>query len=321
MLAVAAPCLAGNCAPPLSPADLRALAERPAAVARAEAVDGGPGFSAYLVDYQNAGLYLHALVAVPDKAAPPQGYPVLIANHGFHPDPPRYGFTPDGRNWRPGNYYRPVPAAFTAAGFLVVMPDFRGHNGSATCVFMPNVPASAYYAEDVVALIGGLAAIDKADTGNLFLWGHSMGGPITLQTLLASASVRAVSLWSTANVQPVMGDTAPFDFKHSRAPDLDGVRPTVMTKQEQADSMPAPLPNNRLTYLRAPLLLHHAVGDKSTAYSGSANLAEELQRLGKSHRLHSYPGNEHFLTGAQFETAVARDIEFFRTWMRPATAP
>ena len=76
-----------------------------------------------------------------------------------------------------------------------------------------------------------------------------------------------------------------------------------------------------LTYLRAPLLLHHAVGDKSTAYSGSANLAEELQRLGKSHRLHSYPGNEHFLTGAQFETAVARDIEFFRTWMRPATAP
>jgi hypothetical protein len=72
-VAVAAPCLAADCPPPLSEADLRALAERPTAVVRAAAVDGGPGFSAYLVDYRNAGLHLHALVAVPDSAAPPQG--------------------------------------------------------------------------------------------------------------------------------------------------------------------------------------------------------------------------------------------------------
>jgi predicted esterase len=97
--------------------------------------------------------------------------------------------------------------------------------------------------------------------------------------------------------------------------------PMPTPEYEKARSMPAPVPNNRLSSVNTPVLLHHAVGDKSTAYSGSANLAEELKRLGKSHRLRSYPGNEHFLTGEQFETAVARDIEFFRSRMRPATAP
>ena len=70
------------------------------------------------------------MVAVPQTDRPPSGFPVLIANHGTHPDPPRYGYTGDGVDSRPGDYYRPIPELFTAQGFLVVMPDYRGHNDS-----------------------------------------------------------------------------------------------------------------------------------------------------------------------------------------------
>jgi hypothetical protein len=54
-------------------------------------LDDGPGFSSYLVSYQSGGLTVHAMVAVPLSAAPARGFPVIVANHGFHPNPAQYG--------------------------------------------------------------------------------------------------------------------------------------------------------------------------------------------------------------------------------------
>ena len=277
LVALAPSALCADTVAPLQTAGLRALVDQANRLEPAGPIDGGNSFSAYLVAYRHAGLRLHALVAVPLTPPPPQGYPVLVANHGFHPDPPRYGITPEGRNWRPGNYYRPVPAAYAAAGFLVVMPDYRGHNVSEGREFTTSPLASAYYAEDVVALLAAMDTIDHADTHNVFMWGHSMGGPVTIEAALAVVGsrvhVRGASLWST-----------------------------VATTQRLAD-------------LTIPLLLQHALGDKSTDHRNSAELASALAALGKAASLYSHSGSDHFFAGAQFDTAVARDIDFFRSLM------
>jgi len=260
---------------PLAP--LLAQADQATRLERLGPIDGGSSFSAYLLAYRHAGLRLYALVAVPLTPPPPQGYPVLVANHGFHPDPPRYGITPEGRDWRPGNYYRPVPAAYTAAGFLVIMPDYRGHNASEGREFTTGPLAVANYAEDVAAVLTAIGTIDGADARNLFMWGHSMGGPVTIKAALAVARskviVRGASLWSTV----------------ATAQDLSG--------------------------LTTPLLLQHAVNDKSTHHRNSVDLASALAALGKGSSLHSVPGSDHFFAGAQFDAAVARDLAFFRSLM------
>jgi hypothetical protein len=81
-------------------------------------IEGGPGFEAILYSYESAGLKVHALVAVPIEPGPDSGYPVLIANHGHHPEPPKYGITAEGKDWRPGDYYRRIPELFAAQGFI-----------------------------------------------------------------------------------------------------------------------------------------------------------------------------------------------------------
>lgn len=300
------------------------MATRPTLLRRLGEIDGGEAFSAYLVAYHHAGLLLHAMVAVPTAPPPPQGYPVLVVNHGFHPDPPRYGITPEGRDWRPGNYYRAVPAAYAAAGFLVVMPDYRGHNRSQGLEFTTRALASAYYAEDVVVLLAGLRSIDQADTRNVFMWGHSMGGEVTLLALLGSNIVRGASLWSTtgggiwerAYRDARSGDAPAFDSDQVTKPAVDALEREIAALGPGFE-LAAIDPTRHLAPLSAPVMLQHARGDQSTDYQWSSRLAAELRRLRKPYAFHSYPGTNHFFAGAEFDTAVARDVKFFRSLMAP----
>ena len=139
-------------------------------------VEGGASFDAQLVSYMSAGLKVHALIATPRGSKPAGGFPVLIANHGHHPDPPRYGITAAGVDRRPADYYRAIPELFAAMGFLVVMPDFCGHSDSEGIQYTDGLLESLYCTEDVLALLAALDDIADADPENVFMWGHSMGG-------------------------------------------------------------------------------------------------------------------------------------------------
>ncbi len=112
---------AGACAddtlpPPMTVDELR-QAEFDVTLVVEGALESGDGYSAYLVSYEHADLKLHAMVAVPDGDRPAGGFPVVVANHGYVPDPRRYGIRADGRNARPGDYYASVPGLFATRGF------------------------------------------------------------------------------------------------------------------------------------------------------------------------------------------------------------
>ena len=199
--------------PPKSIDELRA-ADRDVSLSLVGEIQGGAGFSARIYSYNSAGLKVHALVATPDGPPPKGGYPVLVANHGHHPDPPSYGVTADGKDWRPGDYYRRIPELFAAHGFMVVMPDFRGHNNSEGLEFTEGLLESSYYTEDVLNLIAGLGSLDTANQDDFFMWGHSMGGEVTLRTLLATDRIKAASMWSS-----VGGDIWDQSYYYSRYED------------------------------------------------------------------------------------------------------
>ena len=235
----------------------------------------GPSFTAYLVSYAHSGLKLHAMVAVPKAESPEAGYPVVIANHGYVPDPRKYGITSEGIDSRPGDYYRSVPALYTSRGFLVVMPDFRGHNSSEGFEYInpQDEHSPGYYAEDVVALMSGLGSIDKADLNNVFMWSHSMGGPVSMRALSATDIIKASSFWSTMSVD----DLQPYFAE------LDG-----------------------------PVMIQHSIGDQSTNYANSERLAEALGSIGHPHTYHSYEGADHYFGGSTRELAADRDADFFQ---------
>ena len=123
---------------------------------------------------------------------PEKGFPVVIANHGYVPDPTKYGITAAGIDSRPGDYYRSVPELYASRGFLVILPDYRGHNSSEGFEFVHKPNSVALYADDVISLLASLDEIDEADTKKLFMWSHSMGGGVSMRVQLATENHHAL---------------------------------------------------------------------------------------------------------------------------------
>ncbi len=242
-------------------------------------LDDGPSFSAYLVSYESAGLKVHAMVAVPNTDMPDGGFPVIVANHGYVPDPRRYGITAEGKDSRPGDYYRSVPELFASRGFLVVLPDYRGHNRSEGFeqIKEQNRESVARYADDVTTLMQLLAEIEHADPDNVFMWSHSMGGAVSLRAQLETSLVKAASYWSTM----------PLSDLADRFADLD-----------------------------APVMIQHGIGDESTAVENSREFRSGLETAGIEHVFHEYDTPDHYFTGELRECAADRDADFFRSQIK-----
>ena len=246
-------------------------------------LDDGPSFRAWLFAYEHSGLTLHALLAVPKgRGAKQSAMPIVIANHGYVPDPRRYGITADGIDSRPGDYYRSIPELFTSRGFIVVMPDYRGHNNSDGFGQIDPQAQDSFllYGEDVVALLAGIEDLrshePRADLDNIFMWSHSMGGIVSMRALLATDIVRASSFWSTMDV-----DSFAEHFEK-----LDG-----------------------------PVILHHARGDSTTPVANSERLAAALDRLDHPHELYLYDVVDHLFSEQDQATAADHDARFFRSIM------
>ena len=283
-------------------------------------IAGGPGFRASLYSYRSAGLKVHAMIARPNVSVPDGGFPVVIFNHGHHPEPPKYGITAEGKNHRPGDYYRSIPELFVARGYLVVIPDYRGHNNSEGFEFTEGMLESAYYTEDVLNLIAGLHDIEGINHEALFMMGHSMGGEVTFRTLLATDKIKAASMWSS-----VGGDIWDQSYYYSRysepaAPDSSETDKVVVTHLRDRiaeldgdfdyDSVE---PHLHIEHLQTPIIIQHSVGDRGAAYKWSEKLAKELYVRGKRYEFWSYPGSDHLFDAEAMELAVRRDDAFFRS--------
>lgn len=236
------------------------------------ALEDGPSFSGYLVSYQSSGLKVHAMVAVPKTDMPDGGFPVVVANHGYVPDPTRYGITAEGVDSRPGDYYRSVPDLYTSRGFLVVMPDYRGHNNSQGLEFTTTKQSVDYYAGDVISLLNLIGQVESVNKDRIFMWSHSMGGGVSMRTLLVTDLVKGASFWATMSLQNLVPSLEKLD---------------------------------------AAVIVHHSEGDASTASANSRALAGALEDARHPHALHMYKGTAHFFEEEVRELAADRDVAFF----------
>ncbi len=263
------------------------------------------------------------MVAVPRTKKPSAGYPVIVANHGFHPNPEQYGITSNGHDSRPGDYYRDIPDIYAQAGFLVVMPDYRGHNISEGHDYTHGFLATNYYTLDVLALLSALPGLDDADLTNVFMWGHSLGGEVSLRSLLATNAIRGASLWS-----PVGGslwEQAYHYTSYYSDDDTDGQEKPPSLMNELSNDIEelgfsydpdSSEPGAFLHLLKTPIIVHHAKGDGEVPYIWSELLATKLELQGKDYAFYSYDSDHHLFRGEVRSLAVSRDVAFFRSLMK-----
>jgi dipeptidyl aminopeptidase/acylaminoacyl peptidase len=277
----------------------------------------GSNYNQYIASYQSEGLKIYALLTVPAGEKPATGWPVIVFNHGYIP-PTVYRTT---------ERYVAYVADIARSGYIVFKPDYRGHGSS------EGMPGGAYGSPDyVVDDLNALASIKQyagVDPQRIGMWGHSMGGYITLRAMVISKDIKAGVIWAG-----VVGSYADMLTNWRRqTPPAESVAVTPgpgrgwRNSLSQTYGTPEQNPafwnsisaNAYLADLSGPLQLHHSLLDHEVPEVFSESLLQQAQAAGKQAELFTYPGDDHNIANS-FGTAMQRTIAFFDQYVKGAPA-
>ncbi|MFC4638170.1 alpha/beta hydrolase family protein [Deinococcus hohokamensis] len=276
---------------PISLAALRAREYPGSALKVKRSLPAGVNYTRQVVSYQSEGLTIYALLTVPAGTAPKGGWPAIVFNHGYIP-PEQYRTT---------ERYVAYQDAFARAGFITLKSDYRGHGaseGEARGGY--NDPG---YTVDVLNAAASLKQDARVNPRRLGLWGHSMGGQLSLRALLVDPDLKAASLWAGV----LAGyDVLATDWNRppgTPAPELDPLNRRYLRLLS---------PNAALKELRGrPLQLHHGTADEEVPYSFQQALARDLRAAGQPVEAYRYEGDNHNLS-RNLSTALRRSVAFFK---------
>jgi dipeptidyl aminopeptidase/acylaminoacyl peptidase len=288
--------------------DARRSRDYPGSDIQIEAVlDRGSSYSRYYVSYLSEGLKIYALMTVPNGQKPPTGWPVVIFNHGYIP--------PDV--YRTTERYVAYVDKIAKSGYIVFRSDYRGHDRS------EGSPGGAYtqdnYSIDVLNAVASMKRYPEADPDRIGMWGHSMGGYITLRSMVITRDVKAGVIWAgvvarypdlytrwNAGASPMT--PGPGSWTYS----LQQSYGTVETNPEFWRSISA---NGYLNEVSGPIQIHTGTADHDVPWQFSQMLYDELTAAGKVGELYLYEGDNHNISG-NFNLAMQRTIEFFDRYLK-----
>lgn len=255
-------------------------------------------FTSYLVSYFSDGLNLFALMNVPKGERPEGGFPVVIVNHGYI-DPNTYSTETS---------YKTIADFYAQSGYLVLKPDYRGHansdEGSMSELNRLN------YSIDVLNLLASLSSLTDANPEQIYMYGHSMGGEVTLRVLEVSDKVKAATLWAPAATR--FPENMLFFIRRHRPALVDELEREIANifSEEELDQVSSTENTGLIT---TPIIIHHGTSDESVPYDWGVELDDVLTSNEVEHTFFSYPGEDHNFRGGSWPTAANRDIELFES--------
>ncbi|NLE75309.1 MAG: alpha/beta fold hydrolase [Chloroflexi bacterium] len=307
---------------PLHPLSIAALrqAEYPGSdVAIEQTLEPGANYSRYIASYRSEGLKIYALLTVPTGQRPASGWPVIVFNHGYIP-PAQY---------RPTERYVAYVDAFARNGYIVFRPDYRGHGRSeGVAVGSYGSPA---YTIDVLNAVASVKRHPDADAQRIGMWGHSMGGHITLRSMVVDHDIRAGVIWAgvvasypdlmsrwTRRVPwmpPPTPTGAPGAVVSRSRRWRDELLATYGSPEQNPAFWASISANSFLADLSGPLQLHHGTDDESVPVAFSETLYEQLQAAGQTAELFTYEGDNHNIS-VNFSRAMQRSVAFFDAYVK-----
>jgi dipeptidyl aminopeptidase/acylaminoacyl peptidase len=255
------------------------------------------------------GNTIYGLLTVPTGKKPESGWPVIIFNHGYIPP----------KEYRTTERYGSYVDGFARHGYIVFKSDYRGHGkseGEAVGAYGSNA-----YTIDVLNALASLRKYPDADQNRIGMWGHSMGGFLTLRAMVVDRDIKAGVIWGG-----VVADYSDLLFNWRRratpTPLPSGVRRWRDIFIEEYGS-PSAEPkfwsslsaNSYLSTISAPIQLHHATTDEEVPVEFSEKLAAELKDAGKEVELYTYRGDDHNIS-RNFGVALQRSVTFFDTYVK-----
>ena len=294
-----------------------------------QTLPSGSNYNRYIASYKSDGLKIYALLTVPQGEKPKTGWPVIIFNHGYI-QPEQYRTT---------EKYLAYTDAFSRNGYIVFKSDYRGHGNS------EGNPEGAYYSPAyTIDILNAVSSMKKyelklpsnegkdagpiVDKNRIGMWGHSMGGMITLRSMVVTDDIKAGEIWAgiVASYQDLTNN-----WHH---PDLN-TRPFVPSQREQTARRPGRQelidkygsfeanpqfwqsisPITFVKDISGPIQLQHGAADEEVPLLFSQKLDEALKNAGKTVEFYTYEKDNHNLSN-NLDTALQRSVDFFDKYLK-----
>ena len=277
-----------------------------------QTLPNGSNYKRYIASYKSDGLKIFALLTIPNGQAPQGGWPAIIFNHGYIP--------PD--QYRTTERYIAYTDAFSRNGYVVFRPDYRGHGNS------DGNPEGAYYSPaytiDVLNAVSSLKKYENVNPDKLGMWGHSMGGSITLRTMVTTNDIKAGVIW--AGVVASYEDMA-LNW-HRRTPWQPSTRERTTRRPSRQDIVDkygdftanptfwkSISPIDHVSQISGPVQIHHGTNDGEVPVLFSERLNDALKSAGKETELYIYEGDDHNLS-QNLTIALNRSVEYFNKYLK-----
>ena len=272
-------------------------------------------YKSYLIDYPSDGLTITGVMQIPEGEGP---FPVILMNHGFF----------SRSVYSSGDGTDRASAFLAEHGYITLASDYRSWGDS-------DIGYSFFYSGltiDVINLLNAIPSIAKADPNRIGMWGHSMGGGVTMKVLAIDSRIKAAVLYS-----PVSADDLDIINRWGMGCFGDIATGEKIIGCNSSDVIPDDLPRNmqdayrfgatdadtlkeispfyHLDSVTAPIQIHYGTEDgkvmSGTPPEWSRKLNQGLLDAGKDVELFQYEGERHSFIGPAWFEFMGRTLRFF----------
>ena len=278
-------------------------------------LDENDKYTSYLIDYPSDGLTITGVMQAPVGEGP---FPVILMNHGFF----------SRGVYNSGDGTDRASAFLAEHGYITLASDYRSWGDS-------DIGYSFFYSGlviDVINLLNAVPSLPKADPERIGIWGHSMGGGVTMKVLTIDPRVKAAVLYS-----PVSADDADIIERWGMGCFGNIAEGEKIIGCNSSDVIPENLPLNlqdayrfaasdadtlkriapyyHLDYVTVPIQIHYGTEDGKfiggTPPQWSVKLTQALRDTGKEVELLQYEGEGHSFVGQPWFDFMTRTLRFF----------
>jgi len=298
-------------------------------------LDENDKYTSYLIDYPSDGLTISGVMQIPVGEGP---FPVIILNHGFF-----------GRGiYSSGDGTDRASAFLAEHGYITLASDYRSWGDS-------DIGHSFFYSGlviDVINLLKAVPSIKQADPDRIGIWGHSMGGGVTMKVLAVLGGraapgdreepgetnpIKAAVLYST-----VSADDADIIDRWGLGCFGDIAAGEQIIGCNSSDIIPETLPRNlqdayrfaasdtdtlkkispfyHLDAITIPIQIHYGTEDgkyiSGTPPQWSVKLTQALRETGGDVELLQYEGEGHSFVGQPWFDFMTRTLRFFDKYVK-----